>query len=669
MRKKVPKILITGGAGFIGSHFVKEAVKRGLKPIVVDKLTYCGDLKRLAGIEKRYKFYQTDICKRLAMESIFAKERPDYVVNFAAESIPEDIYVPVQSVPTIGTRMIMFGELWKEQAKNNKPQKNERGEAIFLRGKQTKVLSFLNGGQWMPVRAITRHWYKGKIIKLIQKHGIIEATPNHSIYSSNLELTNPNNNPELLVIREINRIRKKCKRKSLALLEILAAYITEGNVTFNKANGGYIIEINQTAKEWIEYIGELIKKEFALKFYVGKHRKKGRKDVYYLQVSNKEFFNYLVKNCGKYCDGKFFPDWIFDLEFDQQNFFWKKLLEGDGTKDGRYSTTSYKLANQVSFLLTLQGKEFKVFECDRKNCKRSWEFKTELCGQHYGLTKRKKEEIEYEGWVYDLEVEKSYNFACGIGNIVCHNTHVDRSIQDATSFVETNIKGTQLLLDASKRFNVKRFIHISSDETYGKIEEGKFTENSPLMPNSPYSASKAAADFFVRAYIYTYNFSAIIVRPSNNYGPGQYPEKFIPVIIYKALRNERVPVYAKGKQIREWLYVQDCVRAIFVVLNKGKLGEIYNIGTSNEKKNIEVAERIIEKLGKSKDLIQFVKDRPGHDFRYSVNCDKLKKLGWMPKNDFDQGLDKTINWYQENKKWLDKKARSLKNYWKKVYKL
>lgn len=269
-----------------------------------------------------------------------------------------------------------------------------------------------------------------------------------------------------------------------------------------------------------------------------------------------------------------------------------------------------------------------------------------------------------------LEIESI--FAKEKPDFVVHfaaESHVDRSIQSSGICVKTNVLGTHILLDCAKKYKVKKFIHTSTDEVYGQIKNGKFKETSSLQPRSPYSASKAAADCLVNSYINTYNFPAIIIRPSNNYGPSQYPEKFIPVIIYKALSDEKVPVYAKGQQRREWLYVADCIRAIFLVLKKGKLGEIYNIGTSHEKKNIEVAEKIIEKLGKSKQLIQFVKDRPGHDFRYSVNCDKIKKLGWKPKNTFDQGMDKTISWYQENKKWLNLKAKSLKNYWKKVYKL
>lgn len=650
-------ILVTGGAGFIGSHFIRHLLKsHNHRVFNLDNLSYAGDLARLKDVEKnsRYHFIKGDIRNIENIEGVFSHDI-DTVVHLAAESIPEDVYVPVQSVPKIGTRTITFGELWKEQSKNNKPIKNEKGEAIFLRGKQTKILSFLNGGQWMPVKAITRHRYKGKIIKLIQKQGVIKATPNHSIYSSSLELTNPHTNPELLVIREINEIKKRNKRKSLALLEILAAYITEGNATFNKANGGYIIEINQTNKGWIEHIGELIRKEFSLKFYIGKHKNKQHKDVFYLQVSNKKFFNYLIKNCGKYCDGKFFPDWIFDLESNQRSFFWSKLLEGDGTKDGRYSTTSYKLTNQISLLLTLQGKKFKVFEYDRKNYKRSWEFKTELSGQHYGLVKRKKQEIQYEGWVYDLEVEKSHNFVCGIGNVVCHNTHVDNSIKDPFVFEAVNVRGTLNLLACARKHKVTRFIHISTDEVYGEIEEGKFTEDSHLAPNSPYSASKAAGDFFVRSYIRTFDFPAIIIRPSNNYGPWQYPEKFIPVAISSVLADKKIPVYAQGLNCREWLYVTDCVKGIALIMDKGKVGEVYNLGSNIERRNIDLAKEILKILNKPDDFINFVADRPGHDFRYCLDSAKVNNLGWSPEVGFEIGITATVEWYKNKRTWTEGK--------------
>ncbi|MDI6759164.1 MAG: dTDP-glucose 4,6-dehydratase [Candidatus Omnitrophota bacterium] len=232
-------------------------------------------------------------------------------------------------------------------------------------------------------------------------------------------------------------------------------------------------------------------------------------------------------------------------------------------------------------------------------------------------------------------------------------THVDRSIKDAFSFIETNIKGTFILLDASRKYKVKKFIHISTDEVYGDIEKGRFSENSALKPNSPYAASKAAADLLLKAYIRTYSFPGIIVRPSNNYGPWQYPEKLIPLAVSQVLRNKKIPVYAKGKNIREWLYVQDCAKAIIKVLEKGRIGEIYNIGSNQERQNIAVVKDILKILGKKENLIQFVKDRPGHDIRYRLSSGKItKETGWRPSVNFEQGLKYTLNWCKEHKEWL-----------------
>ncbi|MDD4895064.1 MAG: dTDP-glucose 4,6-dehydratase [Candidatus Omnitrophica bacterium] len=231
-------------------------------------------------------------------------------------------------------------------------------------------------------------------------------------------------------------------------------------------------------------------------------------------------------------------------------------------------------------------------------------------------------------------------------------THVDRSINDASAFIETNIRGVHILLEASRRYKIKRFYQISTDEVYGDIMQGGFNEASPLKPNSPYAASKAAADLLIKSYIRTYNFPAVILRPCNNYGPWQYPEKLISVIINNAINSRRVPVYAKGWNVREWIYVTDCVEAIFLLLNKAKAGEIYNIGSGHHEKNIDVVKQALRILKKPFGLIEFVKDRPGHDFRYSLDSSKIKKLGWRPKVDFLSGLQNTVAWSIANYGWL-----------------
>jgi len=249
-------------------------------------------------------------------------------------------------------------------------------------------------------------------------------------------------------------------------------------------------------------------------------------------------------------------------------------------------------------------------------------------------------------------------------------THVDRSILNAEPFIQTNLAGTQNMIQMSLDFGVSRFLHISTDEVYGDHRQGHFKEDeSPLRPNNPYSATKAGAEFLIRAAIRTFSFPAIIVRPSNNYGPWQYPEKLIPVVILKALNNEKVPVYGKGAQIREWLYVEDCAEAIDFIMNRGKLGEVYNVGSHVEQHNLKTVKMILKCLNRPEHLIQFVKDRPGHDFRYSVDITKIKKLGWEPKISFEEGLDLTVGWSLEHLSWLTKKSLVLREYWSKVYKV
>ncbi len=274
------------------------------------------------------------------------------------------------------------------------------------------------------------------------------------------------------------------------------------------------------------------------------------------------------------------------------------------------------------------------------------------------LERLKEVEGKYKFYKADICDKKRVEsiFEKEMPHIVVHfaaSTHVDRSIIDATPFIETNVKGTQVLLDMARKYKIRKFIHISSDEVYGEIKKGKFSEDSPLKPNSPYAASKAAADLLIRAYIRTYNFPAIIIRPCNNYGPWQYPEKLIPLAILKILRNEKIPVYGNGKNVREWLYVEDCVKGIYRIFSKGRVGEIYNLGSSCTRQNVEVVKNLLMILGRNKSMIEFVKDRPGHDFRYSLDSSKVfRELEWRPTRSLYEGFKITVQWGLKHKKWL-----------------
>lgn len=260
----------------------------------------------------------------------------------------------------------------------------------------------------------------------------------------------------------------------------------------------------------------------------------------------------------------------------------------------------------------------------------------------------------YHGDITDpRSVDKAIKGCKAVINFAAE-THVDRSIKKPDPFLKTNILGTWVLLEKALHNKIDLFIQISSDEVYGSIKNGYFKETSPLNPSSPYSASKASGDHLCFSYYKTYKLPIIIVRPCNNYGPRQHPEKLIPKTIINARRGVKIPVYAKGENIRDWIYVDDTCRAIKLILERGKAGEVYNVGANQEYRNIDVVRMILNYLRKPADLIHFVPDRPGHDFRYAMNWDKIKNLGWRPKVKFVNGLIKTIQWYFENENWWKK---------------
>lgn len=273
----------------------------------------------------------------------------------------------------------------------------------------------------------------------------------------------------------------------------------------------------------------------------------------------------------------------------------------------------------------------------------------------------------------DIESNPNYTFVKGdicdpnlVGKVmqdvdyVVHfaaESHVDRSIKDGAVFVRTNVLGTNTLLQSALANEVERFIHVSTDEVYGSIEEGSFFEIDDLKPSSPYSASKAGSDLLAMSYHTTYDLPVTITRCTNNFGPYQYPEKLIPLFITNLMDDKKVPVYGSGMNIRDWIHVDDHCAGIDFVLNNGKAGEVYNIGGGSELTNMDITHRILTSLGKDESMIKYVEDRKGHDFRYSLNCDKLKKMGWNPKYNFNSALDSTIQWYIDNRWWWESLKR------------
>jgi len=275
----------------------------------------------------------------------------------------------------------------------------------------------------------------------------------------------------------------------------------------------------------------------------------------------------------------------------------------------------------------------------------------------------------HRGDICDAEaVDKAIRGVDAVAHFAAES-HVDKSILDAGAFLQTNVIGTQILLDAALRHEVGRFLHVSTDEVYGSVAKGHSTEDDPLLPNSPYAASKAASDLLVRSYIVTHKLPAVVSRASNNFGPYQYPEKALPLLITNFLDDVPFPLYGDGRNVRDWLYVLDHARALDLILREGEIGGIYNVGGSYSSTNRELIDRVRRLMDKPRDLVRRVPDRPGHDRRYALDCSKLRRLGWRPETEFRRALADTIGWYRTNETWW----RSLKlkggyrDYYKKQY--
>ena len=673
-------IAITGGCGFIGTNAAAHYLKKGYKVIGFDNLSRAGakeNLNWLRNQKGNFIFVKGDIRDDKKLLETFKKYKPGKVLHLAAQSISENIYVPIQSTPEVGTRTLTFGDLWKRESRKNKPIKAKKGEAIFLKGDQVKALSFLNGGQWMPIKVIYRHWYDDKIIKLNQKWGVLEATPNHSVYSANLELSNPEENPQLLVVRNINLVRKRRNKSNKKLLEILAAYTTEGTANINKKKYEYHVEFSQKNKKWLEHLQKSIYSLFKFKGWITPTQPQGN---WRLTISSKKLFNYLIKNCGGFGKEKFFPNWIFDLDSKYQEFFWKKLLEGDGTKDGRYRTTSYKLANQISLLLSLLNKKFTVFEAElglkNKKWKTAWEFKT---GKdfHYGLNQRKKKVMNYKGWVYDLEINPTHNFVCGIGNIVCHNTTMVTSVSNPREDFEINALGTFNTLEAMRKTQSKAVaLYSSTNKVMGAlnnipvIEKKKryvfknikaISEKYPLDFCGPYGCSKGCGDQYFLDYSRIYGLNTIVFRQSGIYGPHQFgieEQGWLAWFTNALLFDKPVTIFGDGKQVRDVLYVDDLLRAFELAFEniKKTRGKAYTIGGGpNFSLSIWELFVILEELAGKKFNYSFGPWRPGDQKIYISDLSSAKKdFHWQPKISPKEGVKKLYNWISQNKALIKK---------------
>ena len=706
------KLLVTGGSGFIGSNFIRHVLTTHADDRVVnlDKLTYAGNPANLADLERdpRYAFVQGDICDAAIVRD--AIRGVDAVVNFAAESVVADTFIPIHWGH--GIRIASIEELFETYGAKRGVLIDGSGVEVVEPNLPLFALAFRNGmGQWKQITHITRHRYTGRVVRLRQKWGSVTVTPHHSVYNADAQLVAAETNPELLAVRKINVDRSRHRdyieiclpniksvdgrvytrtakgggrprdvyvqqslkgEALLALMRFLGAYVAEGNALFNKANGSWQVCIGNTDLAFLEEL----RNDAELFTNAGSSiTTRVRPGAHQLTFSSRIVHLLVTTLCGARSYQKQVPEALYTLTDEFKNAFLDSYLRGDGNvqeeyktvSSSRLSTNSAKLAAGLGLLLSMMDLDYSLYYRDARGNQRP-AYAMNLVSTYDARGESLYSEHQYEGYVYDLSVEDAHNFAAGVGNVVVHNTHVDRSLNEPDEFLRTDVFGVFTLLEAVKELKIPRVVHISTDEVYGSVERGSSRESDPLRPSNPYSASKAGGDLLVLAYWHTHRVPALITRSSNNFGPYQYPEKVIPLFVTNALDDTPLPLYGDGKNVRDWLYVLDNCAGIDLVLRKGGDGEVYNIGGGHEVENIVLTRQILQLTGKPETLIQPVKDRPGHDRRYSVDSKKVRQLGWAPRHRFGEALGATVAWYREHEAWWRPlKSGEFRAYYEKQY--
>jgi len=700
MREPIRKILITGGAGFIGSEFVRQLAldrdcprqitnkspKRGLSLIVIDNLTYAGDLARLKEASNKYKFYKADVANPQQIEAVFKAERPDVIVHFAAEShVDRSIKCCGEFIESNikGTQILLdASKMYNVSKFIHISCYDDKTRALTTDGLKTykelkvgdKVFSLNPQTQEIEVKSIEKvivQHYHGDMVHFKNKRINILVTPNHRMF-----VLNANKNSKKLNIDSAENVSTRAisylpkgywngkedeyyniegfgKVPIAELMYILGIFIGDGFCAYQEkyadtktglgreeylkkakdAKTGRFIKIDKTSTHVSTLHSyriffdipendksrdkvETALRRLGIKYHV--HKGKAGTHVYFTSKIFMDFF----AQCGHGARNKHIPAWAMEYAPKYLKYLFNGLMDSDGSGAKIYYTISEKLAFdfcelsiKLGFSPVLSKRHTKSFLRGRKIEGDSYYIS--ISKSVKSILRHKIKRVNYDGVIWCLKIKDNKNF----------------------------------VIEREGKFDFCG----NTDEVYGDIKKGKFIESSPLQPNSPYAASKAAADLLVKAYIRTYNFPAIIVRPCNNYGPWQYPEKLIPLTILNIMRGKKTPVYARGQNVREWMHVSDTSAAILKIMEKGRLGQTYNIGTGSEHKNIDLVKRIIRILGKSEKLIEYVKDRPGHDLRYALDTRKMKKeIGWQPRINFSNGLEATVKWYITNLKWTHK---------------
>lgn len=671
------KMLITGGCGFIGHHFVEHFLKNtDWEIIILDKLTYAASgFDRIRDInafdDKRVFIYSNDISTPISEGVLQEIKSVNYILHMAAESVSENTIIPTYRSGR-NVQHFRIKDLWELYEKKYNKCVDKRGvEIIDISDPQEKTLTIKSGyGQWRRIKQITRHWYEGKVVNMKQKWGEITVTPNHSIYNSNMELTIPSKEEELLPLRKIKPFRNqlnviehfgkfKWKTSMDDLIYLIAFFVTEGSTTFNKANGSYITDFSQNNIEDIYRIYNIVKDNFGIDGYICERKCSS------LRINSKEIYNFFRKLFGTNSGNKKLPEFVFKLNDELKFKLWEYMVYFDGTKydqkKSRYCSNSEILISQICTLLSMINIDYsynrKVFD------KEEWNDSITInqCYVHNNNKDSSEyEEFYYKGWVYDIEVDDTHKFTCGLGNIVVHNSHVDKSIEDPYPFIVSNIIGTYNMLEfARKMDNLELFLYFSTDEVFGPAPNGVFyKEWDRYNCTNAYSATKAGANELCMSYSTMYGLPVVVTNTMNAMGERQHPEKFIPMTLKKILNGEKVIIHSDPTGTisgsRHYIHCRNIADGVQFLLSNFEEREKYNIVGEKEVTNLELAQMIADIAGKPLhyEMVDFHSSRPGHDLRYALDGSKMKELGWEPPKSFEKSLEKTINWTLKNKKWL-----------------
>lgn len=673
------RLLVTGGAGFIGCNFVRLALERGHGVTVLDKLTYAGRKENLADVLGRINFAEGDIRKRADVARCIAD--CDAVLNFAAEThVDRSIINAGTFVKTdvLGTYALLeacrkrdvkkfiqiscYDEktraLTTEGLKTYKELKE--GDSVFSLNPKTK------GIESKSIEKVIIQPYEGTMIHFNNKRIDLLVTPNHNMFIRNykkeliIETSEKASQRSIFYMPEGHWNGKESedfyleghgKIKTKDLMYILGIFIGDGFIAYQQkrldtktglGRKEYLAnsrDLRSGRFKTIEKMGNHITTCRSYRIFfdipegdrcrkkvertldslgIGYHCHKGKAGTH-LYFTSKVFMEFFAQ-CGKKARNKRIPRWALDYAPKYLSCLLDGLMDSDGHQGGIYHTVSEKLASDICELCI----KLNLKPTLRKIHKKSFLNGRKIEGDGYyvfvakttkSIARHRNKTINYKGDVWCLKVKDNKNF----------------------------------IVERNGKFDFCG----NTDEVYGSIESGTFSETDRLEPSSPYSASKAGADMLVTAYQKTYGLPALITRSSNNYGPFQHPEKFIPKCVTNALRGRRIPVYGDGRNVRDWIFVRDNCEAIATVLERGKAGETYNIGTGEEKANLDVVRDILAITGKPDSLVKFVADRKGHDLRYALDCGKIRALGWKPAVAFAQGLRDTVQWYSANAQWWE----------------